>query len=131
MSDNNIYCGASTIVPKNKQRGTMKECYDLNQVRYWGIKKIDNKILNSTSKKKRKENTKDKLLRNKLLEKVASIDGKAKKLKKKIEFTQNPTKKNLKEFKKEVEKLKIDRSEIIKQLKKIDNKIQKNKTKSK
>ena len=130
MSENDIYCGAAVIVPKNKRRGSMKECYNKNQVRYWGIKRIDNSLLNSTSKKKRKSNTKDKLIRMKLLEKVATIDGKAKKLKRKIEFTKHPTKTQLKEFRKEADKLKKERNEIIHKLKKIDKQIKKNKSKS-
>ena len=125
MSD--VYCGASAIVPKNKKRGTMKECYDMNQVRYWGIKKIDTKKIDKSSKKKKKENTKDRKLRSKLLEKVASIDGKAKKLKKKIQFTKNPTKTMLKEFQKESDKLKLQRKEVVNDLKAIDKKLQKSK----
>jgi len=44
------YCGSKSV-PKNKVRGTMKECADSNQVRYWGVKKIDKKFLGDQKEK--------------------------------------------------------------------------------
>lgn len=43
MSDD-IYCGSGKI-PAGKREGTMKECLKKNQVRLWGVKKIDKKVL--------------------------------------------------------------------------------------
>ena len=42
MSD--IFCGIGKI-PKKSRRGTMRECAEKGQVRYYGIKKIDAKTL--------------------------------------------------------------------------------------
>lgn len=41
-----IHCGIGPI-PKNHRLGTMQECLEKNQVRYYGIKKIDPKLLKS------------------------------------------------------------------------------------
>ena len=39
-----IYCGAGDI-PSGHRRGTMQECIEKNQIRYYGVKKIDSRIL--------------------------------------------------------------------------------------
>ena len=39
-----IYCGVADV-PKGSKLGSMVECAKKNQVRYWGVKKIDPKIL--------------------------------------------------------------------------------------
>lgn len=49
MSD--IYCGIGKV-PKNKVMGTANECINNGQIRYWGIEKIDKKLLNSPNLKK-------------------------------------------------------------------------------
>ena len=40
----NIYCGIKEI-PKNAKRGSMRECAEKNQIRYWGLKKVDSRVL--------------------------------------------------------------------------------------
>lgn len=49
MADD-IYCGIGNV-PKGKRRGTMRECVERNQVRYWGIKSIDPKLIGGVKKK--------------------------------------------------------------------------------
>jgi hypothetical protein len=39
-----IFCGIGPV-PKNKRRGTAKQCLDAKQVRYYGKHKIDPKLL--------------------------------------------------------------------------------------
>lgn len=41
-----IYCGISEV-PKGKKRGSMQECAEKNQIRYYGEKKVDKKIIDS------------------------------------------------------------------------------------
>ena len=48
-------------VPKGRKRGTMKECAEKNQIRYYGLKKIDSKILDSMKKKKSAANSEKEL----------------------------------------------------------------------
>ena len=45
------YCGIGDV-PKNKKRGSAKECYDMGQVRYYGIKKIDKETIKSSEASK-------------------------------------------------------------------------------
>ena len=45
------YCGIKTQLPKNKRRGTMDECYTKGEVRYYGLNKIDSKIIENKKKK--------------------------------------------------------------------------------
>ena len=34
------YCGVGKM-PKGYRRGTMRECVDMKQIRYYGLKKVD------------------------------------------------------------------------------------------
>ena len=55
-----IYCSIGDV-PKNKHRGTMKECVEKKQVRYYGIKKVDKILLATLNKEKKKKKSLDKL----------------------------------------------------------------------
>ena len=46
------YCGAKEV-PKGKRRGSMKECANASQIRYYGIKKIDSTTIKSVEKSRR------------------------------------------------------------------------------
>jgi hypothetical protein len=59
MSD--IYCGIGKI-PKGQKMGTMRECAEKGQVRYYGIKKIDAKTLSLAKNKDVVPETKEKLI---------------------------------------------------------------------
>lgn len=50
------YCGIGKI-PKGKKRGTAKECIKANQIRYYGLEKIDMDAINKAKKKKPKTGT--------------------------------------------------------------------------
>jgi len=39
-----IYCGIGKV-PTGLRRGTMKECATKGQIRYYGVKKIDGRLL--------------------------------------------------------------------------------------
>jgi hypothetical protein len=47
------YCGADAKIPRGKQRGTMKQCRDKGQVRYFGVNKIDKRLLVKPTKTKK------------------------------------------------------------------------------
>ena len=61
-----IFCGIGNV-PKNKKRGTMRECAEKGQIRYYGIKKIDSKTLSMSKDKKKDDNvlpeTREKLIK--------------------------------------------------------------------
>ena len=45
------YCGIKAV-PKNKIRGTMDECYSKGEIRYYGLNKIDSKVIENKKKKR-------------------------------------------------------------------------------
>jgi hypothetical protein len=72
-----IYCGIENPIPKNYRLGSMKECFDAGKVMYYGIKKVDSKVLKSNEKNNDND---EKTIQ---LKKVGLI-GKLGKIKKKI-----------------------------------------------
>ena len=44
------YCGIKKV-PKSRRLGTMKDCAKSSQIRYWGINKVDERILSKQKKK--------------------------------------------------------------------------------
>lgn len=50
-----IYCGINKI-PKGHKRGNMKECAEKGQIRYYGIKKVDQKMVELAQSTKRLPN---------------------------------------------------------------------------
>lgn len=45
------YCGIKDPIPKNKRLGSMDECYTSGEVRYYGLNKIDSKVIENKKKK--------------------------------------------------------------------------------
>jgi hypothetical protein len=77
MSDK-IYCGVEEP-SGHKRRGTAKECLKKNQVRYWGIRKIDSHTL-----KKMKEYKKSIQEENRAGIKMTTLDMEIRKIKAKL-----------------------------------------------
>lgn len=48
------YCGAADKIPKGKHRGTMRECVETGQIRFFGVKKIDSRTLKGKNVEKKK-----------------------------------------------------------------------------
>jgi len=88
-----IYCGIKDV-PKGSKRGSMKECAELGKVSYYGIKKVDPKMV-SLAQSKKKMPSKDALMK-----KIIPLRVKIKQLKDKYE--ENPSKKIAKECEKKV-----------------------------
>lgn len=95
-----VFCGISQPVPKGHRLGSMKECLDLKQVRYYGLKKIDNKLVDSINIKKESKSD--------LMIKMAGLRGKLTKLKRDIESS-----KNFEEKKKIMDEYEKVRKEIL------------------
>ena len=135
MTDN-IYCGIGKI-PKNKKMGSMKECAEKNQIRQYGVKKIDTKLLEhiEITKKSNKNSKEGESKLEKIGFDLAILIVKIKKQKIKIQDEKNKTKK--KELEKELvnlENKKIKLSEefnILNKLKKKSKTSRPKKTKSK
>lgn len=83
------YCGIGKI-PKGKHRGSMVECAELGKISYYGIKKIDARLLENCQQQK--ANSKDNSLQN-LRNKQANLIGKIKGLARKFKEEDNITEK--------------------------------------
>jgi len=104
------YCGIGDP-PKGSRRGTAKECVDNKQVRYYGIKKINPKLL------EKKEKT---VSRTVLMKKHVKLTAKIKKFIEKIKKEDNQKKKD--KMKTDAKKAHSELLEIDKQIKKLDKK---------
>lgn len=114
MSD--PYCGIKKI-PTGKKRGSMKECAEKGKISYYGIKKVDSKIVelaNAPASAKKTES-------QKLRIKVVGIRGKIKNLSGQIKVVKDKTKKvelekELKDNEKQLKKtLKELQKEMVKE----------------
>jgi hypothetical protein len=112
-----IYCGINEI-PKRHRMGSMKECSDAGQIRYYGLHKIDKLVVKSSIKVSENE---EKTLRVKL----AGLKGTASKLG--MDFKKAKTEK---EKNKLVEEYKITKRQIDNVWEKIE-KIMEKQTKNK
>lgn len=125
MSD--IYCGAKNV-PKGKRLGSMKECVEKKQISYYGVKKVDSRLLETLRNPKKGKDAKG----NKMsLEKVAgergTLQAKVKKIGKQIDAEKNAKKK--KELEKTRDDLKKKLADTIKLFNQI-NKSQKRQSRS-
>jgi len=109
-----IYCGINNV-PKGSKLGSMKECVESNQIRYWGINKIDPKLLESMKKSKKASQTRDSVAI-----KMVGLRGKVNRLTKQIENAKNKTDKD--KFKLELLNAKKELTEITALFTKLDKK---------
>jgi len=78
-----IYCGADKL-KKNQRKGTIKECVEKKQIRLYGLKKVDEKMI---SYSKRKDILPD--TREKLILKMSALRGTIRTNKGRYETTKN------------------------------------------
>ena len=95
-----VFCGISQPIPKGHKLGSMKECLELKQVRYYGLKKIDSKLADSINVKKESK--------SELMIKIAGLRGKLSKVKRDIDNS-----KNFEEKKKLTEEFETVRKQIL------------------
>ena len=99
-----LYCGIKKP-RKNQRQGTMKECIEANQLRLWGLNKVDKKLVAlSNAPKKSQEIKKLEKKQNKLYAKINKIKSEAEPLKKHPEPTKKMTNR-LNELREEVKPL--------------------------
>jgi len=70
VRSNKIYCG-SDVLSKKRRFGTAEECAKVNQIRLWGIRKVDSKVLKKYSK-----SNKDKRSKSEMQAIAAGLKGK-------------------------------------------------------
>ncbi len=109
------YCGIKEKPPKGQKRGSMQECIKKNQVRLYGVNKVDNKMLtNKKLLKKDNLETKPKLELVKLTRKYNTI---MKRLKKEY-ASENDAKKRI-DINKEYKRVQNDLKDVLKVLRKL------------
>ena len=78
-----IFCGIGKM-PKKSRRGTMRECAEKGQIRYYGIKKIDAKSLALSKDKKTIPDTREGIIKM-----AAALKGLIRRNKTRCETTKN------------------------------------------
>lgn len=99
------YCGIGKV-PKNKKRGSMKECAEQGQIRYYGLKKIDKRLAENAAKLKKLKDIAPEKINQKIMKltiEYATLLGKIRGVKTKIEGEKDKKKKE--KLNKEVIKL--------------------------
>lgn len=91
------YCGVGKI-PKGKRLGSMKECVEKGEIRFYGLKKIDERLIEAMKEKKYSGDNSDDLFI-----KVVGLKGKLKFMIKKIQAEKDDNKKD--KLKKSAKKL--------------------------
>jgi len=91
---NEIYCGIEDV-PKGSRRGSMKDCAEKKQIRYWGLHKIDPRTIEGGKKTSKSKDTRYKLGQAYIKAKVRT-----EKLKDKVKYEKDKAKK--KEYEKEL-----------------------------
>lgn len=119
------YCGLGKI-PKGHKRGSMKDCVMAGQVRYYGIKKVDPRLLESRLKLQ-KEDT-----RESLLIKIAGLKGRINKLRRykdaiKVSVAKKSDLEKRKKIINEIKKIRQNISALQVKLRKISRKPKKRK----
>lgn len=97
-----VFCNIGDV-PKGKKRGSMKECVELGQVKYYGVKKVDQRLINDAiqgKKLKSKVNKSGNIMEDLTLDMVM-LGGKIKKLQGQLKAEKN--KENAAKITKEIE----------------------------
>lgn len=123
----NIFCGIGKI-PKNKKRGSMKECAEAGQIRYYGIKKIDQKIIEDVERNKKLKKAGSGQVDN-LRISLMGIMGKIKKLKGKIQTSKDKGEKTILE--KELDELENKKKKLNLNIAKLEKKPKSQKSRQK
>ncbi len=111
---NDFYCGVKTDNLK-RRRGSMKECIEANEIRYYGFKLVDQDLFENINSMK-KQATSDKVWI-----KLVGVRAAIKRLERDIPFIKDKNKK--KEMMKELDKAIMSRKKLIttfKELKKME-----------
>jgi hypothetical protein len=111
MTENKIYYGVLPL-KKNQRHPTMVEAADANQIRYFGLRKIDPLIAHSRREKKSDEKKQKQLL----LDKIVKVTTKLQKLQNNIKSLK--TKSEVMETKEEIDRLDKERKSLLKKYKK-------------
>lgn len=117
-----IFCGIGNV-PKGKKLGNMKECVELGQTRYYGLKKIDKRLIDNYLEGKKKKSSKNVKLQdqiNKLKLEYVSYCGKKKRLEGKFKAEKNKDEKE--KITKDIDSINKKLNKLKDDMKKLENK---------
>ena len=109
------YCGIQNPIPKNYRLGSMEECLNAGKVNYYGIKKIDSRLVDS----KLKETSQKTTLKNLNME-LMGILGKENKLRK--DLASAKTVDIQEKIKKDTAELKIKKTKLLEKISELSKK---------
>jgi len=107
-----VVCGIGKV-GKNQKLGSMKECAEKKQIRYWGVNKVDPKILELAKKGSRKGDT-----RLSVLKQMMGLRGKISKIQKQLKTEKDKKEKD--KLEKEKAKFEAELNVVVKKFDKIE-----------
>lgn len=113
-----IFCGVGKI-PKGSKLGSMKQCADKKQIRYWGEKKVDARILESIKNPKKGSKKGSRESRDKVALQVVQLRARVNALTKKVAAEKDKTNKD--KLQKELVKTKDEFAIVNAKLTKLNN----------
>jgi predicted nucleic acid-binding Zn-ribbon protein len=103
------HCGIGPI-PKNQKLGTMQQCLAKKQVKYWGLHKVDPRMVEASKNVKK---TTKLVTREQIILKQVTLRGKIAKLRKTMKDEKNQT---------EINKMEKEVEALVKELKAVNEK---------
>ncbi len=116
-----LYCGIQEPIPSGYRLGSMEECLNAGKVNYYGIKKIDSRLIASKRKEHLVEEINKKI--HKLRMETAKLSGTESRHKKNLDKAETATEKS--KIKKLIQEVKEERDEIIKKINKFKDELAK------
>jgi hypothetical protein len=116
-----LYCGIREPIPDGYRLGSMEECLNAGKVNYYGVKKIDSRLLAPKRKEYLVEEINKKI--HKLRMETARLSGTESRYKKNLDKAETTTEKN--KIKKLIQEVKEERDEIIKKMNKFKEELAK------
>ncbi len=107
-----VYCGIEKPIPNGYRIGSMEECLNAGKVNYYGIKKIDSRLVDAKNKKKEEKKTLSQLQVS-----LAGLIGKESRLRKIISDAKTVEEKE--KFKAELEETRKERAKISEKISKL------------
>ncbi len=111
-SKKKLYCGIEEPIPEGYRLGSMEECLNAGKVNYYGIKKIDSRLVDAKNKKKEEKKTLSQLQVS-----LAGLIGKESRLRKIISDAKTVEEKE--KFKAELEETRKERAKISEKISKL------------
>jgi hypothetical protein len=115
-----IYFGREEIVPEGYRRASMLEALEKNKISYYGVKKIDTKLLNMNFDKKKNE-----ILKKELILKSAQLRGKLNNFKRQIDYLKGKDEKERTKYINEFNKYKKELITVLEKIKTLDKLLEK------